>query len=633
VATRSEKSEGDKRAAAKLPELARAGDLVATGQKLQQALAHQRHIMSWLAHSYFGRQGLGQGGGAVGVTVLDARGTPAASSYYRAVAGLTSQNAMRSVVDTYLSQVVQAPEMRVQSSGIGWSKQVSCRKLGRLLSGQFRASELHEQAWLVNRDTCLAPVAGVKVWLDEGYRLRTERVPPNQVIYNPAERRKPRNLYLHMGVPRGELLARCPEKREYLKLGGGAPEYKEDVSFADLDAAYGFQNDVDLLDVWEHWHLGSGTKDDPGFYRLVCGAEDLVKPKPWKHPFFGFIDLRFSESWDSFGGHPLAAQLLPYQSTITRMSRVIDEAQAKACVPRILVPKGTLVQGPTNTIMEKWEYTPGAGGAPQIVPGQALPPEYYNRYEREHQRMHELTGTSTSAATGTTRKGLNSGRAIREDSEVGASRQREHSTRNDRWYERIARAGMALQVEAFKGNPEARAKAPATELINEIKWDEFDDREDEVQIQCMSVAGLPAHPSARLEYVNELVSSELVNKRYAVRLLGHPDTEAIEDLEAAYFDLAAHQVETALYDQRLIPPEPEPPEYLDTLIDIGTKELLKAVRKGAPDTDTERLRRLLAHAKKLRAGVPAAPATTSPTPPALAAAEVPPGPPPDQLPV
>jgi hypothetical protein len=264
----------------------------------------------------------------------------------------------------------------------------------------------------------------------------------------------------------------------------------------------------------------------------------------------------------------------------------------------------------------------------------ALPPEYYNRYEREHLRMHELTGNSVGAATGTTRKGLNSGKAIREDSEVGASRQREHSTRNDRWFERIARAGMALQVEAFKDDPGARAKAPASELINEIDWSSFDSREDEVEIQCMSVAGLPAHPSARLEYVNELGASELVNKRYLVRLLGHPDTEAIEDLEAAYFDLAAFQVETALYDQRLIPPEPEPPEYLDALIDIGTKELLKAVRKEAPDSDTERLRRLLAHAKELRAGGKGAPPATptAPTPPAPTTG-VPPAPPPDQLPI
>ena len=575
-----------------------AASIVEQGRKCEQHLSHQRYISAEIVRAYHGQSGASAR--SIGSTWT--AGGPAPSTYLRALESLTANNLLSAVVDTAIAQLVQQPDIRINTTGVGWTKQVNARRIGRAISGVFHATGLHDMAWHVALDAATNPLGAVRWWMANG-RLKCDRVLPHTIIYNVSEGRRPRNIWLHYGVPKSALCDRFPKHAEALQ---DAPRYQEDGLFESIDTP--FPIDSDKLDVWEHWHLGE--EGQCGRYVMACG-EISLEDDDWDYDFFPVVDLRWSESYDSFGGRSLGAQLLPYQTRVNRMMRVIDKSQTKACVPRLLVPKGTEYVSLTNEPMEKIVYNPEAG-VPTIVPGVALPPEFYSSLEDEIRRAFELAGVSVNSGTGTTRRGLNSGKAIREDSEVAATRMRAHGTRIDRWYERNARVCLALMCAAYRDG-KVREAAPGTHLLDEIDWNAFDVREDELDIRCSVVSGLPGQPSARLEYVQELIKAGLVKQRHALRMLAIPDVDKYEDAETAAFDLAASQIEAALYDQQYEPPEPEPQEYVETLIELGTKELLNARRRKAPAANLELLRRLIAAAKRIRDAAPK-PIQAMPTP-------------------
>lgn len=588
-----------------------AADCVAQGRKLEQHLSHQRFASAAIVRAYHGQSGASTA--PIGSTWTG--NTPAPSTYLRSLESLTANNLLAAVVDTAIAQLVQQPDIRVNTTGVGWTKQVNARRIGRAISGVFHAVGLHDMAWHVAQDAALNPLGAVRFWMDDSARLHCDRVLPHTIVYNPAEGRRPRNLWLHYGAPLEALKERCPERAADLETKGA--RYTEDTLFGSIDQPYPM--DSDLYDVWEHWHLPD-DEGNGGRYEMWCGEVDLLdeEEKEWSYDFFPVVELRWSESYNSFGGRSLGAQLLPYQTRVNRMMRVIDKSQTKACVPRLLAAKGSEITGLTNEPMETVWYNPAAG-APQIVPGVALPPEFYSSLETEIRRAFELAGVSMTGATGTTRRGLNSGKAIREDSEVAATRLRAQGTRIDRWYERCARVVLALFCAAYK-SAKKRKDAPGTHLLDSIDWKDFDVREDELDIRCTVVSGLPGQPSARLEYVQELIKSGLVKQRHALRMLAIPDVDKYEDAETAAFDLAASQIEAALYDQDYQAPEAEPMEYVETLIELGTKELLNARRLQAPAESLELLRRLIAAAKRIR---DAAPPKVSGMPPAMPGAPAP----------
>jgi hypothetical protein len=156
------------------------------------------------------------------------------------------------------------------------------------------------------------------------------------------------------------------------------------------------------------------------------------------------------------------------------------------------------------------------------------------------------------------------------------------------------------------GTPGATVTAPGTKVLEQVDWSELDVKElGGIQVRCVSVSGLPQHPGARLEYVKELVEAGFVNRRYGSKMLSIPDSEKWEDTQASAFELATWQIEDCLYEGKRHSPEANR-EYLEILQDIGSRELMTAVRLGCPEKNVELLRRLLSTGKQLLDKMPAA---------------------------
>jgi hypothetical protein len=300
-------------------------------------------------------------------------------------------------------------------------------------------------------------------------------------------------------------------------------------------------------------------------------------------------------------------------------------------IGRVYMPKGSELdkQSFSRTPGEFIEFNALNGGMQHIQPGQAISTEYYNTLKEDEQAMWDLAGVSKSSGTGTIPAGMSgaSGKAMREYNETAATRLKARSDGLDNWFERLCTVALHLAVAHFKaGGKGAKVLAAGSRVLEEVDFDQLDIKEGEgIEIRCVSVSGLPAHPAARLEYVSQLVKDGFVDRKYGVKLLSIPNIEQFEDINTAAIDIATAHIEGTLFDGKQYTPEPNQ-EYLEILLDLGTRELLRAQLLIA-DTDEESeekernlelMRRLLesgANQLKLMAPPPAAPPAVEATGP------------------
>jgi hypothetical protein len=585
------KREDDEKAKA-LPKPA-AKDIQQQCDDVGKSLSIQRYRTAMVLANYYGSQSLvGASTTGNGVSINDAL---LPSTKYRAIESLTHQNGMRAVIDTMLSQLVRVPDVRVQTIGGTWGQQRSARKIGQWLSGSLKRCNFGQTLWQVAADSATTPLAGVRLWFEED-GAHVERVRPDQVRYNPKEGKKPRNLWLRYGVDVDELVAMYPEHEKFLR-DEKTPKYKEDALYQSLDLCADFE--TDQVEVTEHWLRASNGKT--GWHTVVVG-DRVLKQCPWKYDFFGFIELVDCPSWNSYAGHSLGEQLLPYQLTINRKTRTIDTAQARLSIGRVYLPKGSEIEKQhfSRTPGEFIEFNNMGGGQPVIQTAQACSGDYYARLEKDEAAMWELAGVSKSQGTGTIPRGMEgaSGKAQREYNDTAATRLKSRADGLDSFVERVCTALLAMAIDWYAGDgAESKGRivaAAGTKVLEQVDFKVLDVKETSgIQVRCISVSGLPQHPSARLEYVKELVEAGFVNRRYGTKMLSIPDSEKWEDVQASAFELATFHVECCLYDGKRASPESNR-EYLEILQDMGSRELMDGVRLGAPEKNLELLRRLLA---------------------------------------
>lgn len=553
-----------------------------------QALSTQRFLDGSVTRLYFG-EGVPPSG-----TQTDSTGLGRASNYLRAFDGLSQENLVKSVLQGAASMIVRKPAVKVVTSGSSWKKQVAARRMSRLLTGVFSSAGLEAATNPVFLDSCRCSVAAVKWSIDETGKILCERALPHTISYNPAAGPNPRELYQHHGVPRSELLARYPEKLQ--GKDDKLPAYRPDPAFT-VDA-WSTMADQDLCDVYEAWRLPKGK--DPGRYVLVCGSE-VLEDEEWDLPVFPLVILTFGDSYNSLAGDPLGRQILPFQLKQNRMNRAIDENATKCANPRMTIPMGAEVKDLTTTMGEIVYYNSAAGPI-SWLPGQMLPPQYYQEKEANKRAAFEFAGVSQSVATATKSAGLNSGRAQRDEYDRASGRLIQDAEKLERWYERNAMTALALMRKAYASKAK-RLQAPNTKILEEIDWTAIGDlKEDEIEVRCYITSSIPNTPAGRAETLAERVEAGVMTQRRADRWYADPDTARLEDEDSAAEDFALKAIDSCLIDSVYVPPEPVlGTEGLQTLIDLAGAELLKAIVMPEPpdEASVELLRRLIEEAKLL----------------------------------
>lgn len=530
-------------------------------------------------------------------------------------------NVIKSVVDTVAAMIAKnMAELRVVTSGGTWREQQRAKGLTKAVSGCFYETRFHQHQQRAFVDGCLTRKGAVKFWADRNAgKVRCERVPPHTLVWNDLEGDEPRNLYQVVPMSRDTLIAAFPAHAEAIEK---APQSTTPIQ-PNWRRPSGMASYADMVDVCEGWHLPP-SRDIAGRHAMMIEGQVLID-EDWSHEFFPFATYSWDDAYYGFGGRPLAETLVGYQIQLGRKLRVLQAAQDRACVPRWMVEGDTEVTGDhlTNEILGVVRYR---GIEPRIVPGVALPPEFYTFIDWLYEKAFAEAGISLLQSQGTKPSGLDSGASLREFNDITATRQVIKAQRLERMTEQAGNIVIALMRDMYAGNKSLVVRAPGTKVIEQIKWRDVDMEEDAFVLRSFAVSALPTHPAGRIAAVVDMIRGGLlpqaeVQGGLGLKLLNFPDTEKVVTLETANQELAQKQVDAALYDGEYLGPEP----YQDLVVlrSLAQRQAVHAMTlTGVPEKNLELVRRLAAESDEmLRRAAPApAPAALPAAPQAALAA-------------
>jgi hypothetical protein len=291
---------------------------------------------------------------------------------------------------------------------------------------------------------------------------------------------------------------------------------------------------------------------------------------------------------------------MPYQLWNNKITRIMAEASA-AAVPKLMVhEKAEVVNGFTEKIMERINWRGPV--QPNVVVPTTIGVDLWQLRAAIKAEAYEEGGVNSTIATGAATHGdLVSAPAQREKMDIASTRLIHPTEMGEQFWKECGEVIVMLAAENGKS---LRATAPHGSYLEEIPFEEIGIAEGDFAVEVASTAALPLTVGGRIDRINDLLQMKddtgqsLIKARDALRMLQIPDTESIMDRETASYDLAGYQVEAALWDGEYVPPEPI--QDLRILMDIASKELMRALQnKTFPESNIELCRRLISESDLL----------------------------------
>jgi hypothetical protein len=515
-----------------------------------------------------------------------------------------SYNVVKSCVDTAASKIAKMrPRIVALTSGGSWKQQQMAKKLAKFIEGAFGGADVYENMNKAFVDSCVLGTGAVKFFHD-GETIKTERVFYNELLIDAQEGvySKPRQMHQVKYLSRDILIDMFPEHAELiLKAQSGKTGDMQGLTTADF------------IIVRESWHLRSGKKATDGAHIISINNCTLFHEQ-YDRDYFPFIFLRWCNKLLGFEGSGIGEELIGLQLEINKLLRNIQQAQNLACVPRVFIEAGSQVVEDhiNNQIGAVIRYT---GNMPVIAPASAMPTELYQHLETLFRKSYEITGISQLSAGSKKPAGLDSGVAIREYQDIETERFSNVAQRYEDAFVLLAERFMDLASDLADMNPNFSIKVSGSKLLETIKWKDVKIAENDYVFNLYPASLLPTQPAGRLQKVQELLQSGLINQTTAKALLDFPDIEDAMDNElAAYNDI--HMVIEDMLDSGVYS-APEPFMNPPLCIEICQSQYLRAKVAKVEEEKLELLRRFMEDSAALiQQAQPEAPAA-APAPLAL----------------
>ncbi len=507
-------------------------------------------------------------------------------------------NVSRSASDTMTSKIAKhrpLPEVLTQRGS--WKNQKRARKMTQFLEGEFYRQRIYEK-WgpLIVRDACIFGRGVLKVWR-EGKRLRTERAFPWEVFVSEEDARHgdPRNLYHCRSIDKGVAL----ETFGRTESGGIRKTVKEALDSA---GSFAFSEEyasmsrgsstVDRVDVIEAWHLPSGEDAKDGRHVVIVQGATLVD-EPWDHDYFPFAILHYNDPLTGFWGSGLVEQAEGYHYEINLASEKASE-QFRMSGVGILVPDGS---GIHSAVMRN--------GIFQIAhKNGAVPQKFDMDLVNEHtlRRPRELTqdclndlGMSQMSVQSQKPGGVTAAVALQTLDDIETERFMIFGRAYETWNLNIARLFIDVAKDIAAEYDDLAVSVQMKGGLLALNW--ADVYVDGVELRVFATSLLPQQLGARLQRLTDLFNTGVIDRATFMRHLDAPDLAAELDLETAEHLVIDETIEVMLDAEEdegetaYIPPSAY--QSLDWAAKRCQQRLNKAMLDGAPEYNTELLRRFL----------------------------------------
>lgn len=509
-----------------------------------------------------------------------------------------TENIIRSNIETAAALLGnEGLRSAILTDGAEWSLQRRAKRMERFLEAKFFALEWDVKQVRAVRSAGVAGNGYTKFEIEDG-EIVASHVPFDEIIVDEIACRAgpPRQLAQRRFVNKDVLIAFFPKFADAIERA-----HSKDPNWTSRRKLESSQ-----IALVETWHLPSkkGAKD--GRRVLAIDGATLVD-EPYKRDYFPFVIFRWVDRLTGFYGCGLAEELVGYQLAVNKTNKMIRANMSLYGNQRMFAHQSDSKFG--------LQLDDEEGGIfyyqqkPPIVPDfPALKSDVYQYREALKGDAQKYSGIPDMAARSMKPVGLDSGAALREWTDIQASRLTTQKAAIERMRIEATRHIIDLSKELYGKGQNVRAFWNSRNLAKKIDWSEVDMKEDMYVLRIEPASAMSRTPASMRQLVTDVAQTGALKPEEILRLLGIPDVQRSLDIATAPLEDIEAEIEE-LYDGKWSAPEPF------MALDLGLERMqsayLLARRAGAPEKILENIRRWMVLADvmnkaKTQAG-PAAP--------------------------
>ena len=479
------------------------------------------------------------------------------------------------------------PAVSFLTEGGSFSKKRKAKMFKKLMQGQFYSMRLYKVAQRAFLDCCIMGTGAIKLFNEFG-KVSGERVPTYELTLDPLEvenGNEPRQLFQTKKVSKHVLAEMFPDKRNQIM----ETESRDEIFEMDDD------RHTDMIECHEAWHLPSGPDATDGRH-VICTNSATLLSEPWERDHFPFAFIRWSDNPSSFWGNGLGKEVKGIQVEINKLLARIQE-QMHLATPKVFIEDTSkIVQSHLNNRV--WGAIKYRGTPPQFFVPRSVSGEMFAHLDRLVDRAYEMTGISQLAAQSKKPVGLESGRALREFSDIESERFMVVGQAYEQLFLDMSEQIIRLIRDSHtEKSPFKVISFDNKTGLEKVKWTDISLEDDEYVIQIKPVGSLPQTPAAKLASVAEMHMNGFFTTEEAHQLLDFPDLEQANKMKTSYIEVIDMIIESLVEKGEYVSPEP----YMNLEYAIARLQQAYnlAIIEKVPDDRMELLRRWISQANSL----------------------------------
>jgi hypothetical protein len=464
--------------------------------------------------------------------------------------------------------------------------QTEAKKLTQYMDGAFYLNDvrnLHKRAF---RDATVMDIGALKHFIRDG-KIVTERVLATELLFDPAD-----TLY---GTPTHMYQMKIMHKDVLSEL---YPKMKAEISSSAVMLTRDGVNAPELADfvvVVEAWHLPVGEDGKYGRH-IMCVENATLVDEDYTKNYFPFTFFKWSQPIVGFVGQSLAERLTGNQIEINKMLRIIQKSFHLGSAFKVFLEYGSkVVKEHLNNDIGSIVYY--SGTAPQFYVPKTVHEEYFRHLEWLITNSYQEAGVSQLTAASKKPAGLESGRALREYSDIQTDRFASVSQDYEATFLETARQYIDLSRDLYEEGVDFKVRGLSKKFIESIKWSDIDIDEEAYVMKMFPTSMLPTEPAGRLAFVQELMDGGLIPQDWALELLDFPDLGNFVSLKNAATQDILDTIDEMINHGQYTPPEPY--QNLQFGIETMQQAYLRGKHDGVSDKRLDLLRRWMTQADNL----------------------------------
>jgi hypothetical protein len=432
-------------------------------------------------------------------------------------------NVTASAVDTLVAEVTRTPPApMVVTRGGDWFEQRRAEDLsafaGTVIDHQGGPLMLHQ----ASADAVVAGLGCVRAY-DGGEHVELERIHPLSILVDDAQcvDVEPRELYIRRAIPRHHMMATYADRAD-------------DLEHAKTDSRglwYAGRTDVDMLEVFEAWHLPSSLGADDGKHVIVCGDIEPLLDEQYERPRYPMAFIRCVPGRRGWWGESLVERAEPVQAELNKLLRRIQDSMHLHAVKRIYVQAGSVCKGHMqNKVGNIVEFT---GATPPVeAANPSMPRDVYNQVQDYKSEIYRIFGVSELGAAAQKPPGIEAAKALRY--------YHHYTTVRHRPFERSLRQAVCHLAEDIIETTRTIAEREGAgfkvyyrtrqgHAMAAKVWSKLSIDRDRLLYETKPVSALAESAPDQLQDLKELVHHGVIDEVQFLRMTKDPDFEALRE--------------------------------------------------------------------------------------------------------